>query len=193
MKNLIFLAMILIVFSCSPTTKSEESTDETSNDAATEQRMQIGDEMYVTQHQQMIEYLSAMDFDSWGAMMSDSVRYHFPDGNSETRTILEGKEATLAWWNNWKETSGVNSMSFDNGNYFPVKVPDSEDGPGGNIVFSFLDTNLQFSNGNTADIRMAFSSAWNSDNKITAIYTYYDRTPIIKAMGGNILSEKPAE
>ncbi|HEY5689909.1 MAG TPA: hypothetical protein VIS49_00510, partial [Cyclobacteriaceae bacterium] len=83
MKNLIFLAMILIVFSCSPTTKSEESTDETSNDAATEQRMQIGDEMYVTQHQQMIEYLSAMDFDSWGAMMSDSVRYHFPDGNSE--------------------------------------------------------------------------------------------------------------
>ena len=60
-----------------------------------------------------LTYLSSMDIDKWVSMMSDDVEFNFPDGDESTRTKLTGKKAVADWWNNWKKTSGVKSMTFE--------------------------------------------------------------------------------
>ena len=138
-----------------------------------------------------LTYLSSMDIDKWVSMMSDDVEYNFPDGDESTRTKLTGKKAVADWWNNWKKTSGVKSMTFEKHVEIPVNSIDVNPSTGlaGVSVISYYSTNMDI-NGSPVRLRMNVTAHFNKDKKIDRYYTYYDRTKIVQAQGTNILEKK---
>jgi hypothetical protein len=185
MKNLLFIFLVLGLFLACEQAAAPEATD----DAA----YAIADDSYVDLAKDAMGKLSAMDFDAWGAMLADDVVWYFPDGDSKTRTALEGRDAVVGWWKNWNETSGATSLTFADANYIPVKANETQatTGLAGVYVLSWMNTAIAFENGNTARFRMNSAVHFNADNKIDRYFNYYDRTGIIQAAGGNILA--PAE
>jgi len=138
-----------------------------------------------------LTYLTSMDIDKWVSMMSDDVEFTFPDGDVGTRTKLTGKKAVADWWNNWKKTSGVKSMTYEKHVEIPVNSKDVNPSTGlaGVSVISYFSNNMDI-NGSSVRLRMNFSAHFNKDKKIDRYYTYYDRTKIVQAMGSNILEKK---
>ena len=138
-----------------------------------------------------LTYLTSMDIDKWVSMMSDDVEFSFPDGDVSTRTKLTGKKAVADWWNNWKKTSGVKSMTYEKHVEIPVNSKEVNPATGltGVTVISYFSNNMNI-NGSPVPIRMNFSAHFNKDKKIDRYYTYYDRTKIVQAMGSNILEKK---
>jgi hypothetical protein len=119
------------------------------------------------------------------------VEFNFPDGDESTRTKLTGKKAVADWWNNWKKTSGVKSMTYEKHVEIPVNSMEVNPSTGlsGVTVISYFSNNMDI-NGSPVRIRMNFSAHFNKDKKIDRYFTYYDRTKIVKAMGANILEKK---
>ena len=138
-----------------------------------------------------LTYLTSMDIDKWVSMMSDDVEFSFPDGDVSTRTKLTGKKAVADWWNNWKKTSGVKSMTFEKHVEIPVNSMEVNPSTGlaGVSVICYYSNNMDI-NGSSVRLRMNFSAHFNKDKKIDRYYTYYDRTKIVQAMGSNILEKK---
>jgi hypothetical protein len=131
-----------------------------------------------------------LDFDAWAATMSDDVEFYFPDGDAGTRTSLIGKAAVLKWWNNWKTTSGIQSMSYLNHVDIPViaKVANPYTGLTGPLVISYFSNELVYGEG-TVKVRMNVAMYFDSAKRINRFYTYYDRTGILEATGTNVLKE----
>ncbi len=131
-----------------------------------------------------------LDFDAWAATMSDDVEFYFPDGDAGTRTSLIGKAAVLDWWNNWKTTSGIQSMSYLNHVDIPViaKVANPYTGLTGPMVISYFSNELVYG-GATVNLRMNVVMYFDPAERINRFYTYYDRTGILEATGTNVLNE----
>jgi hypothetical protein len=140
-----------------------------------------------------VESLSAwtqLDFDAWAATMSDDVEFYFPGGDAGTRTSLIGKAAVLDWWNNWKATSGIQSMSYRNHVDIPViaKVANPYTGLTGPMVISYFSNELVYSVG-PVNVRMNVVTYFDDAKLINRFFTYYDRTGILAATGTNVLNE----
>ncbi len=131
-----------------------------------------------------------LDFDAWAATMSDDVEFYFPDGDAGTRTSLIGKKAVLDWWNNWKATSGIQSMSYLNHVDIPViaKVANPYTGLTGPMVISYFSNELVYSEA-TVKLRMNMVMYFDSAKRIKRFFAYYDRTGILEATGTNVLKE----
>ncbi|NGP75014.1 nuclear transport factor 2 family protein [Balneolaceae bacterium YR4-1] len=153
------------------------------------ERWDIGSPEYAEMAEQAMMHMQSMDFDAWGEMLADDIEYYFPDGDAGTRTVLTGKTAVLDWWKNWENTSGVSSMTFSNPVFLPVVAREAPNYAGltGPYVISYMSNEMVF-NGSTVNIRMNFTLHFNDEKKIDRYYSYYDRSPIINAMGTNILS-----
>jgi ketosteroid isomerase-like protein len=138
-----------------------------------------------------LTYLTGLDIDKWVSLMSDDVEFAFPDGDEGTRTKLTGKKAVADWWNNWKKTSGVKSMTFEKHVEIAVNSLDVNPSTGlaGVSVISYFSNNMNI-NGSPVRLRMNFTAHFNKDKKIDRYFTYYDRTKIVQAMGKNILEKK---
>lgn len=154
----------------------------------------IGSADHAQMAEQAMTHLSNFEFDAWGEMLADDIEYYFPDGDAGTRTLITGKAALLDWWKNWETTSGIESMTFSNTVFLPIVAQEAPNYAGltGPYVVSYMSNEMVF-NGNTAKVRMNFTVHFNDENKIDRYYSYYDRTPIITAMGTNILSETVEE
>lgn len=131
-----------------------------------------------------------LDFDAWAATMSDDVEFYFPDGDAGTRTSLIGKAAVLDWWNEWKTTSGIQSMSYLNHVDIPViaKVANPYTGLTGPLVISYFSNELVYS-GATVKVRMNVVMYFDPAKRINRFFTYYDRTGILEATGTNVLNK----
>jgi hypothetical protein len=149
---------------------------------------------YAELSQKALDHMAKFEFDAWSDMLADNVVYAFPDGDVDTRTKLEGKAAVVGWWKNWKEKSGVESMSMSEFNHIPINVTAQPKGGAlmGIIVISYFSNTMVFK-GKPAAVRMNFSVHFNADKKIDRYTTYYDRTPIVKAMGGRSILEEMKE
>ena len=154
-------------------------------------KYEIAPQEYANLTEKSIHLLITLDVDRWATMLSDDVEYTFPDGDLATRTKLAGKKAVVAWWKNYKKTSGIQSMSADEMNLIPVTALQTLKGgaKSGTYVFCYFSNKLVFKNGSTA-LRMNFSIHFNAKKQIDRIFTYYDRTLLIKAMGKNMLDKK---
>lgn len=150
----------------------------------------IGSAEYARMAEQAMTHMSNFEFDAWGEMLADDIEYYFPDGDAGTRTVLTGKAALLDWWKDWEATSGIESMTFSNTVFLPIVAQEAPNYSGltGPYVVSYMSNEMVF-NGNTTNVRMNFTLHFNDENKIDRYYSYYDRTPIITAMGTNILSD----
>jgi hypothetical protein len=154
----------------------------------------IASPQYAVLAEKSLDFLTSFDFESWGTLLSDSVEYNFPDGDINTRTVLKGKKTLLAWWKNYKNESGLESMSLENANYLPINTTvDIKDGlKPGTYVYSYFSNKMVYKGSGLA-VRMNFVFHFDQAKMIDNITTYYDRTPIIKAMNGKNyldLSEK---
>ncbi|MBZ5858412.1 nuclear transport factor 2 family protein [Flavihumibacter profundi] len=139
-------------------------------------------------------HISKFEFDAWGDMLADNVVYSFPDGDVDTRTTLSGKTAVVGWWKNWKEKSGVESMTMTEFNNIPINVIAQPKGGAqlGIYVISYFSNKMVFK-GKPVALRMNFSVHFNAEKKIDHYSTYYDRSVIIKASGMNILEAAKAK
>ena len=135
--------------------------------------------------------LTNFQFDSWGTMLAEDVEFYFPDGDAGTRTKLSGKSNVLDWWKNWKETSGVQSMTYTDNVELPViaKETMAYSGLTGVMVISYFSNEIVYQEG-TVKLRMNFAAHFNKDNLIDRYYTYYDRSGIIEIMNKNILDSE---
>jgi len=84
-------------------------------------------------------------------------------------------------------------MAMSEFNHMPIEVTGEPKGGAtkGIYVISYF-TNTQVINGQTVGLRMNFSTHFNADKKIDRYVGYYDRTPIVKALGRNLLEEGKA-
>ena len=151
----------------------------------------IASPVYTTLAEKSLDLLTSFEFDSWAGMMSDSIEYEFPDGDINSRTKLIGKSAVLAWWKNYKATSGIQSMTVTAANYLPIHVLQKpKDGLlSGIYVYAYFSNNMVFKDDSVA-LRMNFNFHFNKEKMIDRIITYYDRTPIIEVSGNNFLNKK---
>jgi hypothetical protein len=135
--------------------------------------------------------LTNFQFDSWGSMLADDVEFYFPDGDAGTRTKLSGKSNVLDWWKIWKETSGVQSMTYTDHVDLPIiaKETVAYSGLTGVMVISYFSNEIVYQEG-TVKLRMNFAAHFNKDNLIDRYYTYYDRSGIIEMMNKNILDSE---
>jgi hypothetical protein len=183
------LAVVIISLICmTPPSSFAQSTNKAQ---AANSSLEIASPEYAELATEALSYLTNLDIDKWVLMMSDDVEYCFPDGDEGTRTKLTGKKAVADWWNNWKKTSGVKSMTFEKHVEIPVnsKNVNPSTGLSGVSVICYFSNNLNI-NGTQVKLRMNYSAHFNKDKKIDRYYTYYDRTKIVQAMGSNILDKK---
>lgn len=150
---------------------------------------------YAELSEKALNHISKFEFDVWAEMLADNVVYAFPDGDVDTRTKLEGKAAVVGWWKNWKEKSGIQSMTMSEFNHFPLNVTAQPKAGAlmGNYDFVYFSNKMVFA-GKPVSLRMNFAIHFNADKKIDRYITYYDRSVIIKATGKNVLEEiKPSK
>jgi hypothetical protein len=140
---------------------------------------------YAELSEKALNHISKFEFDAWADMLADNVVYSFPDGDVDTRTKLEGKAAVVGWWKTWKEKSGIESMTMSEFNHVPIDIIKQPKGGAtlGVVVISYFSNKLVFK-GKSVPLRFNYAVHFNADKKIDRYTTYYDRGPIIKAMGG---------
>ncbi len=122
-----------------------------------------------------LDLMSSFNLETWSTMLSDSVVYYFPD---ESRAKLVGKTALLNWWENYRNVSGLQSMSIEDASYLPVYV---NAGPGNRGTLSGIQVIAYFSNrliykDYQKATRMNFIIHFDENKLIDRYYTYYDRS-----------------
>ena len=179
------IALAVCVAGCDTATKNTKAA------AITNPLFTIAPADYTIIAEKALTQLANFDYDAWGEMLADNVEYSFPDGDNDTRTKLIGKAAVVGWWKGFRKDSGISSMTMSEFNHFPLDVTGDPKGGAvkGLYVFSYFSNKMVFG-GNSVGLRMNFVTHFNADKKIDRYVTYYDRTPIIKAMGKNLLEKK---
>ena len=179
------IALAVCVAGCDTATKNTKAA------AITNPLFTIAPADYTIIAEKALTQLANFDYDAWGEMLADNVEYSFPDGDNDTRTKLIGKAAVVGWWKGFRKDSGISSMTMSEFNHFPLDVTGDPKGGAvkGFYVFSYFSNKMVFG-GNSVGLRMNFVTHFNADKKIDRYVTYYDRTPIIKAMGKNLLEKK---
>ena len=182
-KSIALFTGLVLLLSCND---REEEPQQVS--MANQSNYEVASDRFSDLNEEALNRMSALDFNAWGEMLADDVQYFFPDGDAETRTILDGKEEVVNWWQKWKEDSGIEKMSFTNPVYIPVKANQALNYSGltGVIVLSYVSNQMVY-NGQPVDVRMNIATHFNEDSLIDRIYTYYDRTPILNTVNANVL------
>lgn len=184
-------ALLMGVLACN--SPANEATDAAAP-AVTNDLFRIAPAGYADKAEASMQALAKADFDAWAATLADDVAYAFPDGDPNTRTTLKGKTAVLDWWKGFRATPGVESMAVSEFNLMPIEVTGEAKGgaPKGVYVIAYF-TNVLGIKGQSVGLRMNFSIHFNADQKIDRLYGYYDRTPIVKALGQNLLETQKAQ
>ena len=172
------------------TPAKEETASAAAPAAVTNPNFSIAPIEYSELSEKALNLFSKFEYDAWADMLADDIVYAFPDGDVDSRTKLEGKAALLAWWKNWKEKSGVESMTISEINHFPLNITAQPKGGAqtGNYDFMYFSNKMVYS-GKPVAVRMNFAVHFNDAKKIDRYITYYDRTGIVKAIGKNVLDK----
>lgn len=175
--------LLMLFFGCE--TPAEKAT------AVVNPDYEIASSEYSNLAVKALNHFTSFEFDSWESMLSEDVDFYFPDGDAGTRTILKGKTNVLNWWRDWKNTSGVQSMTYKNHVDMPINAKETMAYSGftGVLVLSYFSNEIVFNEG-TVNLRMNIVTHFNEDNLIDRYYTYYDRTKIVELMKKNILESE---
>lgn len=134
---------------------------------------------YAILAEKSIDLASSFDVNSWAGMLSDSVVYHFPDGDIKTCTKIIGKKALVNWATSHIQSSGIQSMSIENATYLPIRVSANKSGRiAGTQVIAYLSNKMVYATG-AVSVRMNMIIHFDKDKMIDAYYTYYDNMPIM--------------
>jgi len=134
-------------------------------------------------------HLQNFEFDKWGETLSDDVKIYFPNGDYDTRTVIEGKNNVTGWYTDWSKSSGISSLKFEQVVFIPVvaKNPLNYSNLTGQLVLVYCSARYLYTDHPEFGIRTNYSMHFNENNLIDHLYMYYDRTPIIEATYMNVL------
>lgn len=170
-----FIICALLITSCNETKKevAVEIEQETP-------MLEVASQEYADLTQKTLDLLSEFDLETWKDYLADDIIWYWPDGNSETRHRINGKEELIAWWKNWKETTN-GELSFTNNTFLPLKVntPSNYYKLVGTGVLAYTDLTISIQDKSTS-VRQHMVFMFDEDKKINHALLYYDRTGIIE-------------
>ena len=181
---------VMLLGGCSSPTEKPATTENQAAAPVVNPDYEIASPEYSELAAKSLTSFANLDFEAWTATMSDDVIFYFPDGDAGARTELSGKKAILDWWNNIKRPSYVTQMTYLNHVDMPVVAKHTL--PYSNLtgvfVISYFSNEL-IVNGKSVKLRMNVTVHFNADKLIDRVYTYYDRTKIVLAVGKNVLEK----
>ncbi len=136
-------------------------------------------------------HMANFEHDAYAEHMADDIIWYWPDGSSETRHTIEGKNELVAWWKNYQETTGA-TLSFSNNTLLPLKIntPSNYYKVTGSGVLAYTDLTITLGDKSTS-VRQHMVYMFNDDMKISHCFLYYDRTGIIELT--NVVFGEPEE
>ncbi len=138
------------------------------------QDYEIASPAYVALAEKSLDYLSGFELDSFASMLSEEVEYELPDGQ-----IISGKIAVIDYWEEYKNTFGIASMSIVNANYLPIDAhikPKGNEKSGVKVIADFTN-HIVFKSRKMA-VKMNFSIHFNKAKLIDRMSTIYDSSTI---------------
>lgn len=178
-----FILCALLMMSCAETKK--EDVTEAKKEVPV---LESADQEYADIIQTNFDLMTAFDLDAWKTYMAEDIKWYWPDGSSETRNSMQGRDNVIAFWEKWKEQTG-GRMSFANNTLLPLKVnkPTNYYKVVGTGVLAYTDLTISINDKSTS-VRLHAVYMFNDDKKISHLFMYYDRTGII-ALTNVILGE----
>lgn len=179
------LAVALFMVACGEMQKKETALEAMDQPAAVAASDEYGEIVASS-----LDRFENLDFAGMIENYTDDLQWLWPDGTAETRSVIKGKDSLLAFWNNYKEMSGLKKMSFTNRNLMPLQVnrPTNYYKVKGTVVLYYGDIDAVYEN-ETVSVRQHIVYGFNEDKKINRIFLYYDRTDWM-AMGGTSISSE---
>lgn len=162
---LVRVAMLVVLVglgNCSPPT----------NEA---QDYEIAPPVYTALAEKSLDYLSSFEFDSFASMLAEDVEYELPDGKK-----IVGKAALVHYWQHYKNTSGITSMSIVDANYLPIDVhvkPKGDQQSGVKVLADFTN-NMTFKEKRIA-VKMNFNIHFNKAKLIDRMSALYDSSEML--------------
>ena len=170
-----FILCALLIASCAETKKEDAAIAEKEVPM-----LEAASQEYADIVQKTFDLLSEFDLETWEDYLADDIVWFWPDGNSETRHSIKGKEELITWWKNWKETTG-GQMTFTNNTLLPIKVntPSNYYKLVGTGVLAYTDITISIQDKSTS-VRQHSVFMFDENKKISHVLFYYDRTGIIE-------------
>ena len=159
---------------------SETNTENTNAEEQETPMLEAASQEYADLVQKSLDLLTEFDLETWSELLADDVAWYWPDGTSETRNSIKGKDELIAWWKNWKETTG-GQLTFANNTFLPIQVnkPSNYYKLVGTGVIAYTDLTISIEDKSTS-VRQNMVYMFNDDKKMTHAFLYYDRTGIIE-------------
>ena len=183
-KILFFVAGCLVLVACNnnsaDTTAAKTDTAATTTaEAKTPPQSEFADAKYAAMGKQMLAELSSGDIDAWVNNFADSAKFRWSSGDS-----LTGKAAISDYWKN-RRTKVIDSLSFMNDVWLPIKVNTPQQGPDrkGVWLIGWYMTHVKYKNGKKLVFWVHHDFHLNDADKIDESIQYIDRAPINAALG----------
>jgi ketosteroid isomerase-like protein len=113
LSNQLILTTVVFIYALLFIGCSETNTENTNVTEEETPMLQAASQEYADLVLKSLDLMTEFDLDKWSELLADDVLWFWPDGTSETRNTIKGKEDLIAWWKNWKETTG-GQLSFAN-------------------------------------------------------------------------------
>ena len=170
-----FLICLMLLMGC-----SEAKTEDKDVKEQETPMLEAAPQEYADMVLKSLNLLASFNLDEWSEFLADDVLWLWPDGTSETRNTIKGKEDLIAWWKNWKETTG-GQISFENHTFLPLQVnePSNYYKVVGTGVIAYTDLTISIGDQSTS-VRQNMVYMFNDDKKMTHVFLYYDRTGIVE-------------
>ena len=116
--------------------------------------------------------------DTWLTAFADSAKYYWSGGDS-----LIGKPAIADYWKN-RYAKVIDSISFVNDIWTPLKINESQRGPDapGVWLLSWYQVKVKYKNGQKLSFWVHTDLHYDSSDKIDIVVQYIDRAPINAAL-----------
>jgi hypothetical protein len=159
---------------------NETNTEKTNAEVQETPMLEAAPQEYSDLVQKSLDLLTEFDLETWSELLADDVAWYWPDGNSETRNSIKGKDELIAWWKNWKETTG-GQLTFANNTFLPIQVnkPSNYYKVVGTGVITYTDLTISIGDKSTS-VRQNMVYMFNDAKKMTHVFLYYDRTGIVE-------------
>jgi hypothetical protein len=172
---------MLMLSAC--TSKPADSTSTAATDTATAAKptpqSEFADPKYTAIGKQGMAQLASGDIDGWMTSFADNAVYRYSAGDS-----ISGKAAITAYWKN-RRTKIIDTVSFTNDVWLPIKVNQPQAGPDikGVWLLAWHQTNVTYKGGKKLVFWVHIDMHFNDNDKIDIVIEYIDRAPIMKALG----------
>jgi hypothetical protein len=174
-----FVACCIALVSCNSNSADQAATKDTTSMAQAKPPApaEFADMKYADMVKKSSAQLSSGDIDGWLTQFSDSARYLWSSGDS-----LVGKAAIAKYWKD-RRANVIDSISFDNSIYLPIKVnqPQSVEAPG-IWVLGWTMVHVKYKNGKKLVFWEHIDFHFNGNDLVDQQIAYLDRAPINAAL-----------